>query len=87
MGLQLSKCRALSYHLFSQEIAIPTGDLVVRFLFASVLELESGNQILTHKQTDKKQQMELDQFQKHLSYDGDLSPYQVRIRLDKAFSS
>ena len=32
-----SKCRALIYHLFSQEIAIPTGDLVVKFL------LEPGN--------------------------------------------
>ena len=29
IGLKLSKCRALIYHLFSQEIAIPTGDLVV----------------------------------------------------------
>ena len=28
--LKLIKCRALIYHLFSQEIAIPTGDLVVK---------------------------------------------------------
>ena len=39
IGLKLSKCTGLIYHLFSQEIAIPADDLVVRFL----LELESGN--------------------------------------------
>ena len=40
-GLKLSKCRGLGliYHLFSQVIAIPADDLVVRFL----LELKSGN--------------------------------------------
>ena len=35
-------------------------------------------------QTKKK---ELHQYQKQLSYDGDLPPSQVWIRLDKAFSS
>ena len=39
IGLKLSKCRGLIYHLFIQEIAIPADDLVVRFL----LELESRN--------------------------------------------
>ena len=37
IGLKLSKCRGLIHHLFSQEVAIPADDLVVRFL------LESGN--------------------------------------------
>ena len=77
--LKLSKCRALIYHLFSQEIAIPTGDLVARFLFISVYELESGNQNVD-PQTGKKwtnEHMELHQFRKQLSYDGDLSPSHV----------
>ena len=40
--------------------------------------------------TDKKrtnEQKELHQFRKHLSYNGDLSPCQVWIRLDKVFLS
>ena len=39
--------------------------------------------------TDKRtnEQMELHQFQKEPSYDAYLSPCQVRIRLDKPFSS
>ena len=46
--------------------------------------------MLMDRQTDKKRtnkQTELHQFQKEPSYDGDLSPFQVCIRLDKAFSS
>ena len=45
--------------------------------------------MLTDKQTDKKtdKQTELHQFWKTPSYDGDLSPYQVWNRLDKAFLS
>ena len=42
------------------------------------------------RQTDKKQtneRTELHQFRKELSYDGDLCPCQVQIRLDKLFSS
>ena len=42
------------------------------------------------RQTDKKRtnkQTELHQFQKELSYDGDLCPCQVWIKLDKPFSS
>ena len=53
----------------------------------SVFELESGNGNV-EGQTDKKwtnKRMELHQFQKEPSYDGDLSPHQ--IQLDKAFSS
>ena len=47
-------------------------------------------EMLTHRQTDKKwttEWTELHQFQKHPSYDGDLSPCQVWIWMDKAFSS
>ena len=46
--------------------------------------------MLTDRQKDKKQtneQMELHQFWKEPSYNGDLSPCQVWIRLDKPFSS
>ena len=46
--------------------------------------------MLTGRQTDKKQtneQTELHQFQKEPSYDGELSPCQIYIRLDKAFLS
>ena len=42
------------------------------------------------RQTDKKRtnkQTELHQFRKESSYDGDLSPCQVLIRLDKPFLS
>ena len=48
IGLKLSKCRGLIYHLFSQEIAILADDLVVRFL------LESGNGNVKDRQMDKK---------------------------------
>ena len=47
-------------------------------------------EMLTDRQTDKKTDkkwMELYQFQKEPSYDGDLSPCQVSIRLDKLFLS
>ena len=42
----------------------------------------------TNKRTEKwtNEQTELDQFQKEHSYDGDLCPCQVWIRLDKPFS-
>ena len=46
--------------------------------------------MLAHRQTDKNQtneHTELHQFQKQASYDGDLSPCQVWIRLDKTFPS
>ena len=46
--------------------------------------------MLTDRQIDKKQtkeRTELHQFQKQLSYDGDLSPCQVLIQLEKVFSS
>ena len=46
--------------------------------------------MLTDGQTDKKRtnkQTELHQFQKEPSYDGDLSPFKVWIRLDQPFSS
>ena len=48
IGLKLSKCTGLIYHLFSQEIAILADDLVVRFL------LESGNGNVKDRQMDKK---------------------------------
>ena len=47
-------------------------------------------EMLRDRQTDKKwtnEWTELHQFRKHLSYDGDLSPCQVSIQLDKAFLS
>ena len=59
----------------------------------TVFELESGNENVDRRmdrQTDKKRtnkQTEFHQFQKEPSYDGDLSPCQVLIRLDKPFSS
>ena len=43
-------------------------------------ELESGPEMLTDRQTDKKRTnewTELHQFRKELSYDGDLFPCQV----------
>ena len=46
--------------------------------------------MLTDKHMYKNQtnkQIKLHQFQTEPPYDGDLSPCQVRIRLDKAFSS
>ena len=46
--------------------------------------------MLMDKQMDKNQtnkRTELHQFQKEPSYDGDLFPSQVWIRLDTAFSS
>ena len=42
--------------------------------------------MLTDSQTDKRT-AELHQFRKEPSYDGDLSPCQVLIRLDKPFLS
>ena len=47
-------------------------------------------EMLTDRQTDNKEtneQTEIHQFQKEPSYDGDLSPCQVWIRLDTAFLS
>ena len=55
----------------------------------TVFELESGNENVD-KQTDKKrtnEQTEFHQFRKEPSYDGDLSPCQVSIRLVTPFSS
>ena len=53
------------------------------------LETEMLTDRQTDKKTEKKQKkwMELYQFQKEPSYDGDLSPCQVSIRLDKLFLS
>ena len=64
----------------------------------TVFELDSGNENVdgqTDGQMDKKwtneqkknKQMELHQFWKEPSYDGDLCPCQVWIQLDKLFSS
>ena len=67
----------------------------------SVFELESGNKNVhgrtneMDKQTDKitpiskptKERTKLHQFRMEPSYDDDLSPCQVGIRLDKLFSS
>ena len=50
----------------------------------SVFELESGN---GNGDGQTNEQTELHQFRKEPSYDGDLSPCQVQIQLDKAFSS
>ena len=55
----------------------------------SIFELESENGNVDGE-TDEKwtnERMELHQFRKKLSYDGDLSPCQVRIQLDKSFLS
>ena len=52
IGLKLSKCRGLIYHLFSRENATLTDDLIVRFL----LELESGNRNVEDRQMEKKRQ-------------------------------
>ena len=43
--------------------------------------------MLTDKQIKMDKQMELHQFQKRIGYDGDLSPCQVCIQLNKEFSS
>ena len=54
----------------------------------TVFKLESGNKNVdgqTEKRTNER--TELHQFQKEPSYDGDLCPCQVWIRLDKPFSS
>ena len=59
----------------------------------TVFELESGNKNVDKQmdgQTDEKrtnEQTEFHQFRKEPSYDGDLSPCQVCIRLVKPFWS
>ena len=54
IGLKLCKCRALIYHLFSQEVTTPTGDLVVRFLFVRVFKLESRNKNVEQQTNGQK---------------------------------
>ena len=54
------------------------------------LEMKMWTDRWMDRQTDKErtnEQTELHQFQKEPSYDGDLPPCQVWIRLDKMFSS
>ena len=56
----------------------------------SVFELESGNENVdgqTDGQKTDNEQTELHQFQKEPTYDGDVCPCQVLIRLDKVFLS
>ena len=54
----------------------------------TVFELESGNENVDGQMDGQtNEETELHQFRKEPSYDVDLSPCQVLIRLDKPFSS
>ena len=72
--------------LWSWSISLPSFNSIGE----SIFELESRNGNVDDKQMDKKrtnEQTELHQFRKEPSYDGVLSPCQVWIQLDKAFST
>ena len=69
-----------NYTNFERNLAMMMIYVPVKYEFdwTNVFELESGNENVdgqTDGQTDK--QMELHQFRKEPSYDGDLSPWQV----------
>ena len=81
-----------NYTNFERNLAMMMIYLPVKFKFdwTSILKLESGNRNVdgqTNGQKTDKRTDRINQFQKEPSYDGDLSPCQVYIQFDKAFSS